>query len=50
MLRNRSDPAETILAVDSNPMGMKLAAALLRAEVYAAPEKMPTRKPADGEA
>ena len=50
MLRDLSDSAGTILVVDSHPMGVKLAAARLRAEGYAAPEKMPTRKPADGEA
>jgi CheY-like chemotaxis protein len=34
MLRDLSDLAETILVVDSNPMGLKLAAVILRAEGY----------------
>jgi len=42
MLRHLSDIAETILVVDSNPMGLKL--------VEASPEKVPTHNPADGEA
>jgi hypothetical protein len=56
MLRVLSDLAKTVLVVDSDPMGVKLAAAMLRAEGYAAPTrdappaKTPTRKPADGEA
>ncbi|MGP8243375.1 MAG: hypothetical protein ACLQVN_02530 [Bryobacteraceae bacterium] len=56
MLRDLSDLAETILVVDSNPMGVQLqellAAGVNHAPIdYATPTRdAPPRKPAGGEA